>query len=544
MDFEKERNSDTENVLKSIRKKSTVVVAGPGTGKSTLFKKVLDQEKKAGKTNFLAITFVGKLTDSLADDLAGLAETKTMHGFARDFVLKHCPKGWKYYPKIYEIIKEDLEIKGIKSFKIGDINYQERTKYYKTIGEKDVIHYAVEICKKDKNKIPKYDIILVDEFQDFNEIESSFIDFLSTQNKMLIVGDDDQSLYKELKDSLPKFIRDKFKEDNKDFESKILRFCSRCTNVIIESFHAIVNFFELDKGERIEKQYVCYLPEKTPDNDMNRKILVLKTIQGNIHFEIKKELEKILENQKIKTVLILGEGRLCHYLLAEVAQRLKDLGFSNINHESVNDKVFDFKESKINGYKYISEVSNNNLLLGWRLLIKDLKKERKNRIILENYNDQKSFIDSIPKKFKDCHEKNAKVLRKILDSNKSKREGIGESSINNLENQITIKENEKQRKKIFIDQLVNEHKNLKRPLNNLDITVCSILKAKGLSADVVFLIGFDEGKFPLKKEATRSEICQMLVSLTRARKRIYLVNSSTSKISSFFKCIKDYCQIV
>jgi len=45
------------------------------------------------------------------------------------------------------------------------------------------------------------------------------------------------------------------------------------------------------------------------------------------------------------------------------------------------------------------------------------------------------------------------------------------------------------------------------------------LNSKGLGADVVFLAGFDQGKFPSKKDPTPSEVYQMLVAITRAKKR-------------------------
>ena len=71
----------------------------------------------------------------------------------------------------------------------------------------------------------------------------------------------------------------------------------------------------------------------------------------------------------------------------------------------------------------------------------------------------------------------------------------------------------------------------------MDITVCSILGSKGLGADVVFLVGFDEGKLPSKKQAQDSEVYQMLVALTRTKKRIYLINTVGAKISSFAESI-------
>jgi superfamily I DNA/RNA helicase len=68
--------------------------------------------------------------------------------------------------------------------------------------------------------------------------------------------------------------------------------------------------------------------------------------------------------------------------------------------------------------------------------------------------------------------------------------------------------------------------------------VCNILNSKGLGADIIFVIGFDQGKFPSKKDATESEIYQMLVAVTRAKKRIYLINTINSKVSGFADCIE------
>jgi superfamily I DNA/RNA helicase len=54
-----------------------------------------------------------------------------------------------------------------------------------------------------------------------------------------------------------------------------------------------------------------------------------------------------------------------------------------------------------------------------------------------------------------------------------------------------------------------------------------------LGADVVFLIGFDQGRFPTKEDASEAEIYQMLVAVTRAKKRLYLINTVGRAISIF-----------
>ncbi|MGA7784590.1 MAG: UvrD-helicase domain-containing protein, partial [Candidatus Acidiferrales bacterium] len=275
VDHESERNLDIDRILNSSSPRK-IVVAGPGTGKSYLFGKLIKQKRKAGKINCLAVTFIGKLSDALADELCGLAKTTTMHGFARGLVMQHHPN-WSYYPQIYDLIAQDLGKEGIKTFAIGDETYLRKTQYYRAVGDKDVVHYAVQICKEKPQNIPVYDLVLVDEYQDFNQVESELVDLLAQKNEMVIVGDDDQALYT-FKGSSPSFIRRKFAASNTDWESFTLRFCSRCTEIIIKYFHSLVAHFNLNNPhepdvarKRIEKDYICYLSQKSGGRDYDSK---------------------------------------------------------------------------------------------------------------------------------------------------------------------------------------------------------------------------------------------------------------------------------
>jgi len=538
MDHKQERKKDIDTILISDHSRR-VVVAGPGTGKSFLFQEAIKKAKKEGKNSFLAITFIGKLGDVLADDLAGLADTVTLHGFARKVVLENCPKGWEYYPKISALIEEDLTSKNINKFEIGDDAYQARTKYYRSIGEDDVVHYALQKFKNDKGKIPHYDLLLVDEFQDFNEVESQLIDLLAETNKVLIVGDDDQALY-EFKGSSPKYIRERYDPSNEAFESHTLRFCSRCTPVIVKAFHDIIQNAGLNaEGQnRINKEYISYLPDKEEDGALNPKILLLKGAKpGAIPARIYLELRGMLESQKIKSVLIVGEGRSCQYSLLDIAKRLNQLGFKNVDHRSLNDDVFSIKQQMVDGYKFIS--GGKNELLGWRILIGAMDAAERRKIILKSYDEPDLLMQSLPAKFKEEHEKNAKTLRKVLNKTPSEVRGIADSTMQKLMQQVTgVK---MQDREIFTRQLVDGNRNLPRPLGNLEITVCNILGSKGLGADVVFLIGFDQGKLPAKDVEVDSEIYQMLVALTRAKKRFYLFNTVGIQLSKFIDYIDSEC---
>jgi len=535
MDHEQERKSDIDRILTSNHPRR-VVVAGPGTGKSFLFEQAIKIERASGKTKFLAITFIGKLGDALADDLAGLAETTTLHGFARRFVLNNRPKGWEYYPEITEIIKEDLEAQKIKSFTVGDEKYKERTDFYRAVGQDDVIHYAVEMCEKEPDKIPTYDLILVDEFQDFNETESKLIDVLATKNKVLVVGDDDQALY-EFKGSSPRFIRERFDVSNSNYESHTLRFCSRCTPVIINAFHDIVSRVTASgkKGGRIQKEFICYLPEKRIDGELNPKILLMKDIMpGQFPIRIKVELSELLKRQKIKSVLVIGESRSCGALLLDIAQKLRIHGFKNIEHKALNDGQFKLKQWLVGAYGILSRGTNDTL--GWRIVMKEMDASARKIHLSKTYRRPEKLAAGLSEECKARHRKNAQVLQKILAKSPSEVRQIGDGPLENLLEELV--EDKKRAREILVDQLIAENKTLPRPLGGLDITVCNILGSKGLGADVVFLIGFDQGKLPAAGEPKDSEIYQFLVALTRAKKRLYLIHTGGKQISQFLSYMK------
>ena len=517
IDHKIERDIDFKRIMTSNHPRK-VVVGGPGTGKSFLFRQLLKKKKSEGKVNFLAITFIGKLSDLLADDLCGLAETATMHGFARKFVLHECGDGWVYYPDIYKTIEEDLKNEGIKKFDIGDENYKNKTIYYKAVGDADVVHYAVQICKKDNDKIPKYDLLLIDEFQDFNSVESEFVDELTKKNEIVIVGDDDQALY-EFKGSSPKFIRNKYHKNNGYWERHTLRFCSRCTEVTIKYFHALVNKYNLNDStesqiekRRIAKDYICYTPigeydSKKDDSKANPQIHLIKSCPvGMIAYKVQSELEELCKNQKIKDVLIIGEAQTCQSLLGDVAHILTDYGFKYVNYH--DEGLVQLNYPVLDAYKFIHK--DNNSLLGWRLL------------------------NNPPEEEKPEHIRRANTLGKI-----SNRQTVAESSVEKLIDKIilTTKTDEELKKILILQQIKRPLKNLHRPLSNLEITVCNILNAKGLGADVVFVIGFDQGRLPQKETPTKSEIYQMLVALTRAKKRIYLINTIGKRVSNFIESI-------
>ena len=172
-----ERDGHTKAVLSSASKK-IVVVAGPGTGKTTLFSKML--EGKNGDA--LTLTFINALVDDLSLGLYGMSDVKTLHGFSASFLKKTISA--KVFPKLCAVIKEDAvilmgeDINFDELFQIGSGKaehfafYKARKDFYgKYYGFADVVYALGQYLSANRHKIPAYKQIVVDEFQDFNQAE-------------------------------------------------------------------------------------------------------------------------------------------------------------------------------------------------------------------------------------------------------------------------------------------------------------------------------------------------------------------------------------
>ena len=126
----------------------------------------------------------------------------------------------------------------------------------------------IKYFEEDENRIPVYSQILIDEFQDFNQLESRLLSFLSTKSPILIVGDDDQSLY-DFKYANPSEIRSKY--NSEEYTSFELPFCSRCTEAVINAYNHLIIRAKSEGflTERSPKTF-SYFPSEEKDAISNR----------------------------------------------------------------------------------------------------------------------------------------------------------------------------------------------------------------------------------------------------------------------------------
>lgn len=503
--FEKSEKSLQE--ILSLEDKSKLILGGPGTGKTFLFKNVI--ESLPEKTNILVITFIKNLAIDLKKQLSEISnrkvEVRTLHGFCKNFLLSKIHP-YEYFPKSSRIIVDDASLLGF-DFKEKEISralvnleknndgvkfYLSRSAYYNSTGHEDAVYRVFLYLDENNVAIPRYSQVIVDEYQDFNLLESSLVKLIGKKNQIMIAGDDDQALYR-FRFASPDFIRKLYRA--KQLETFFLSFCRRCTSILIEATSAFIPNAK-GKGllnERImEKEFKCYWPDKFSDSKKYEKIFLGKCSADSIvSRHINEKILSIVEDENIQPsekdepeFLIIGPSRISHYLQRANETLLKD--------ERINKDIFEiefkkeFKEFSIDeGYKLIRKDRNSNL--GWRVVMYkdrvDFSLEKYKEIIRESLKG-KPIVELLPEKYITEH-----------------REKI---------NNVSLEEDESP--EISLDKKIK-------------IKLTTYLGAKGLSANHVFVLGLENGIFPEDpNEISDDEACQFIVLLTRARKSLRILS--------------------
>ncbi len=517
-----------------------IVVAGPGTGKTYLFKQILK-----GKKNSLTLTFVNALVEDLSLELYGMSDVRTLHSFARSILSTATQGGVKIFPKLSQVIREDaisLMEKDIdfdflfhnRDDKNEHIEfYKQRKDYYeKYYGYSDIVYALVKYFEDKKDKIPTYEQIVVDEFQDFNKLEVSLIELLAEKSPILLAGDDDQALY-DFKSASAKYIRKRHASSGSGYAAFGLPFCSRCTRVIVNATNDIiasamkVGCFQ----ERINKQYL-YFDDKNKDkeSDQNPHLSYAQIFAGQIPWFIEQAISRIAEDIKSSfSVLIISPTKVQS---RGIVKALKEKGFSNI---AFTDRKDDKELTLLDGLKILEQNSKSNL--GWRIVLKLIMKESEYNVLI-----------------KETTKKDAKNIWEIIDKTQKKEIMAMIKLIKaiKVDNSVDIAELDQIFNKMGLDPRAMEKDFLKEEfasdiqrvgnpgLRKIPIKATTIQSSKGLAAEYVFITHFDDQFFIKnkdKKSVCDQDMCNFLVALTRARKKVFLISSNTKKEPIFLQWI-------
>lgn len=246
-----------------------LIVAGPGTGKSSIFKqRVLHWLEQTPNAKVLALSFVRKLVAdlradidndaALSDDQKRQVDVFTLHKYARSIVEQN--KGtrewgfrshfriigqpWKgvvWHDVLLFANQKDVEPYSLSSFekqlheaqfepsaewqKIKEA-YFTLCKLYNAAGFADLILRAKQALAENPG-LNQHQLYIVDEYQDFNASEEKLLNEITqAATATLTVGDDDQVLYEELKSGKAALIRAMY--NSGETVNAMLAFCGRC----------------------------------------------------------------------------------------------------------------------------------------------------------------------------------------------------------------------------------------------------------------------------------------------------------------------------
>jgi superfamily I DNA/RNA helicase len=530
-----QRESFTRRVIESSSSKK-IIISGPGTGKTHIFKQVLNQTTD----NCLVLTFINNLAEKLDNDLHSLARCCTFHSFCKSLLHKIEPKGinsnFTLYPKLELIAKSDAQMLLGESYSFNHCFrklersskelhfFIERANYYNAVSFDDSVYRILEHFEKHPKDIPVYAQILLDEYQDFNLLEVSFIDILGARSPLLIVGDDDQALYGELRDASPEYIRKKYRDPQYDrFE---LPFCSRCTQVITDAIEDVISAAKMMNKltNRVDKKFVCFLPDKSEDSEKYSAIIhahcsvqsekapyLARFIKQEINKLTAKEIEE--SNKKADyTILITGP----HHYLEQINSHLSDEIEWLIDYRK-RENPESKKASIEEGYKILLDKDRFSNL-GWRILLEQGNKKMVKKVLKEAQADEGRIYDYLPKTLARKHQSVLKLLEKMktnLGFNKNdekKLESIFKKDIDSLRS-FFLKDVEK-----------SKHEEDERK-NRISVILTTYVGCKGISAGYVFAVGLNEGILPKNNQNPKDlEICQFIVILSRTVKKCYFLS--------------------
>ncbi len=563
-----------ENALAiaQIPSERVLIVSGPGTGKSTIFKQRIDHWlQDSPLARVLALSFVKKLVVDLNNDIQGDEKLKdeqkekvdvlTLHGYARSIVERNhgtIRLPFKIHLKIidgywqemvwqdallisgladdeeyfWEKFKKQLNDSGfLPSEQWGSLrgNYYAICKYYNAAGFADLIIHA-RVALSENATLKEHEYFIIDEFQDFNKAEEKLINELTSEaSGVLIVGDDDQVLYEKLKSGKASIIRDAYRDES--LTNAMLPFCSRSSFYIAKTAsHFIQQNREANQIEKI------YLPLSTDKSCSKVQVIgcsdplaavdyITKFIDANKP-EIEARKDALLcGTAKDPFLLILApSGKLKFYAFKGARESLKSVvaefvqeekKFSDDYYKTITyyslaqhpDNNYTFR--KVLSYETNLEVTLPLIKTGLEtgvdffqmtddIIISTLEKCNRIKAVIES---SVSVVEKVKKIKEDIFLSDSEALRDDLEK-QSFNEGVLRSTEYEEEERAELEE-------------------LKTSQMSA-VEIMSITGSKGLSADHVIIIGFDEvNMFWITRNA-------FYVGLTRARKSLHIITAASA----------------
>lgn len=574
-----------------------LVLAGPGSGKTLTIvnrMKYLIEELKVRPEEILVITFTKYAAAEMKNRFVKLMENKalpvtvgTFHGIyygILKWAYRFGPQNILSEEEKYQLIRhvvnqqENIEIFDEEDFlqeiatEIGKIKnnrldieayksakcdanafrniyrqYEAERKKVRKIDFDDmlVLCYELFITRADILKMwqDKFRFILIDEFQDINQVQYDVIKMLAApQDNLFAVGDDDQSIYG-FRGADAKLMF-QFKKDFPDAKQILLDINYRSTSNIVENALKVIGHNEVrfDKAIRAKKQAGASLHVQEVRDPAEEGSYILDEIQARIESGVNPEEIAVLF--RIHTdARPLVEGLLERQIPFQMREHMPNI----YNHFIAKDirtyfkmalgsrERQDFLQIMNRPKRYIGRDS----LSGRTASFEDLRKFYCDKEWMQDRVDQ--FEWDLKMLVKMAPYAAIQYLRKRIGYDDFLREYAKERKIQTGDMFDVMAElEEAARPYATLEEWFNhveEYTNVlklrekKKELNHEGVRLMTMHAAKGLEFDTVFVIEANEGQVPYKKamkeQGVEEERRLFYVAMTRAKELLKIVYVKT-----------------
>ncbi len=584
-----------------------MAIAGAGSGKTSVLTRriaYLIYEKNVHYKNILAITFTNKAANEMKERVKELTDIPTrfmwistfhsmcarilrdhieLIGYTRAFqilddddtlqMMKSIMKKLDIDSKIYKPRQVKSGVQAVKADedKLYDfeeplrsiikrvyISYQESLRQNNLVDFDDLLLLTIELLKNHQDIRDYYrelfQYVLVDEFQDTNNIQYELVTLLVGSHKNLfIVGDEDQSIYA-FRGANIENIK-KFQKDFPDYHLVLLEQNYRSTNTILNAANQIIHH----NNERIEKK----LYSTKGDGE---KIVCYKgvTARDEVEYVAMKILELVRKGRKYNDFAVLYRANSTSRMFEDVFMQKR------IPYRIFGNTSF-FKRMEIKDFTaYLRLIMNPDDVFSFTRVI-SVPRRGIGGVTIERI---QAYIDEHQVSLREAVEHSDEFLSKAMKTKLQKffemienlRKELDQRSLNDfvdyvlqttgyleyieqdeksdvrIENLLEFKtiltENETVYESITKEELMMyllEDISLKSEESQSDIedgvTFMTLHAAKGLEFPVIFMVTMENGMFPLhrsfnSKKEIEEERRLMYVGVTRAKELLYFTSAS------------------
>lgn len=571
-----EFNPEQQQAIRS-RAKWLQINAGPGTGKtSTLLGRVYHLLRLGVDPDSLVVfTFsrkaVAELVKRTSDSGIDKLKIKTFHAFAFETLIdRHRFKlaNERQLHNILLILKENPLIKQeLANLSIKDLNLMVSNlklrqaesilvkAYQQLLAEQGLIDFddLLLLGLKQLEEYLKMNTIshlLVDEFQDTNDLQYKFIKTIAKKGaNLFVIGDPLQSIYSFR--GADNSIYKRFQEDFPNAKQITLNKNYRSPQQIISAGYCLFPDTEVLDSQVQEKGTVELI--KTL-NEYTEAEWIIKKISSLIGGTDLLGANETNTNLSFKDFCIIYRT---HHSAAVLGKKFLESGIpfqQTGNLSPLEEASFDFFFQIL---AYINEPEIENLRLIFRHPFIGLKEA--DLLFLNKIEASETDLYSRLMNTEKLSKKTRKffgVLRQIIAAGGSVNEifanfekllELGQNSQASWLNDFRLYALNKSVGELIID--INNLREADYYSHLADkVTLASIHAVKGLEFEHVFVAGFNEGLIPFVKDSATTDLEEekrlLFVAMTRARKGLYLLTTrernykQNQQISSFWKFLK------